>query len=307
MRLGFFLPHLGPAADPDAVLTVATAAEDMGYESLWVTERLLFPLEPKTPYPGSPDGKMPELYQDVIDPLSSLTFVAARTSRIRLGTSVLNLPWYSPVLLARQLTAVDVLSGGRLLVGFGMGWSADEYDAVGADMSNRGKRADEALEVLHAIWTSDPVEFHGTFYTVPRSIIRPKPVQKPHPPIYMAAYSPGAMARIARYADGWMPAGVPVEGMAEMFGGIKAMAAEAGRDPDALEMPVRANVVITDAPLGDDRMIFTGSSEQIAADIAAVRDVGTTELSFDPVFDPAVQTEADFLERMKQLWGLATS
>ncbi len=293
MRLGFNLPQIGPAAGPEAIVTVATAAEDMGFATVWVADRLL-------------SGALPEVFHTVFDPVGTLTFAAARTTRVRLGTSILNLPWYNPALLARQLTALDVLSNGRLQVGFGVGWMEDEFEAVGISMSDRGKRTDEALEVLKAIWTTDPVEFAGTYYTIPKSVIRPKPVQEPHPPIYLAGSTPRAMARVAHYANGWLPLGLPIGDMAEMFVAIKSMAHEAGRDPDRLEMSVRANVIVTDSPLGDDRKVYTGSIDQIASDIAATRDVGASELAFDPTYDPAVKSVSDFADRMKLLWGLAT-
>ena len=292
MRLGFNLPQIGPAAGPEAIVTVATAAEDMGFASVWVADRLL-------------SGALPEVFHNVIDPVGTLTFAAAGTARVRLGTSILNLPWYNPALLARQLTALDVLSKGRLQVGFGVGWMEDEFDAVGISMSDRGKRSDEALEVLKAIWTTDPVEFDGNYYTIPKSVIGPKPVQKPHPPIYLAGSTRRAMTRVAHHANGWLPLGLPIEDMAEMFAAIKAMAHDAGRDPDRLEMSVRANVVVTDSPLGDDREVYTGSPNQIASDIAATRGVGASELAFDPTYDPAVKSVGDFTDRMKLMWGLA--
>ena len=139
MRAGFILPQLGPAATPQANVTVAQRAEALGYASLWVTERLLWPLAPQSPFPATPDGALPEVYQRALDPLETLTFVAAHTRRIGLGTSVLNMPFYNPVVLARRLTTLDVLSGGRLRVGLGLGWSKDEYDATGASFT-KGRR-----------------------------------------------------------------------------------------------------------------------------------------------------------------------
>ena len=240
MRLGFALPQIGSVAGPDAAVTVATRAEALGFDSVWVLDRLLVPLDPRAPYPVG-DGTLPVQYQTVLDPLETLTFAAAHTSRVALGTSILNLPWYNPVLLARRLTTLDVLSGGRLRVGLGMGWSPDEYEAADAPWEERGKRADEAIQVMKRIWTTDPVEFQGLYYHIPPSIIGPKPVQKPHPPIYMAAYTPPALKRVAREANGWFPVGIPLGGIAQMFDGIRSMAQAAGRDPSALELVVRAN------------------------------------------------------------------
>jgi probable F420-dependent oxidoreductase len=304
MRLGFFLPSIGPLAGPDALAQVASRAEELGFDSLWTTERLLVPLEPSTPYPAA-DGRIPEVYKTTLDPLESLTFVAGRTNRIGLGVSVLILPWYNPPLLARRLTTLDVLSKGRLRVGFGIGWSSDEYKAVGSNWDVRGKRFAEALQALKTIWTTDPVEFHGDFFDIPRSVIGPKPAQKPHPPIYMAAYTPPALKRVARDSNGWHPVGIPPAGVAQMFEGIKETARQAGRDPSELELVMRANAELTDTPLGDDRGPFCGTTEQITADITATKEIGATQLLFDPTFDPAVRSIDDYVGRMELYASLA--
>ena len=305
MRLGFNLPQIGPAAGPEAIVRVAQRAEELGYDSVWVTERLLYPVEPQTPYMATPDGSLPEAYKTVLDPLEALTFVAGQTSRIALGTSILDMPYYNPVMLARRLTTLDVLSGGRLRLGLGLGWSQDEFDAVGASMKQRGRRADEFISVLKAIWTTDPVEFQGEFYQVPKSVILPKPVQKPHPPIYLAAFNPAGLKRTATMANGWLPAGLPADGMKLMMEGIKSMAQEAGRDPSEVALVVRANLLVTDEALGDDRWIFTGSPEQIKSDIAATREVGAAEIHFDPSVSPDGVSVEGFLSRMEMVRELA--
>jgi len=302
MRLGFVLPQVGAMAGSTALVTVAQRAEAIGFDSLWVTDRLLFPLHPRASYPASADGVLPDPYKTVLDPLSALTYVAAYTSRVRLGTSILDIPFYNPVVLARQLTTLDVLSGGRLAVGLGLGWSPDEFEAAGADPRRRGRRADEFLQVLKAVWTTDPVEFAGEFFRVPKSVIGPKPVQVPHPPIYLAAYSPGAMARTARFANGWNPAGVPLQGMGEMMAGIRAMAEAAGRDPAELGLIVRANCHITEEPITGERFIYTGTPQQIAADVQATEQLGAEELFFEVQYSPGVATVADILDRMEALW-----
>ena len=154
-------------------------------------------VQPQSPYPGTPDGTLPEPYKHCLDPLETLTFAAAHTTRVGLGTSVLDMLYYNPVMLARRLSTLDRLSHGRLRVGLGLGWSKDEFDATGASWSERGARGDEFLAVLKVIWTSDPVEFQGQFYHIPKSIIQPKPVQKPYPPLYLAAFAPPALRRLA--------------------------------------------------------------------------------------------------------------
>lgn len=304
MKIGFALPNIGRVATAEAVTKVAQRAEVLGYASLWTIERLLWPVKPQTPYAITPDGSLPEPYKYILDPLDALTFAAALTQKITLGTSVLDIPYHNPVTLARRLTAIDVLSNGRLRLGLGLGWSKDEMDATGADLKNRGAMADEFLKVLKAIWTTDPVEFQGKFYKVPKSYISLKPVQKPHPPIYMAAFALAAMKRLAAMADGWNPVAIPAAGMAQMFAGLKQMAQEAGRDPESLAMVVRANVEITERPLPKERMIFSGTLEQIKEDAIACREIGAHELFFDPAFSPGAQSLNHWLTLMEQLCKL---
>lgn len=304
MRVGFALPQMGSIAGPESISKVARRAEELGYSSLWVLDRLLYPVNPSARYPVG-DGSLPQLYKRVLDPLETLTFAAARTERIGVGTSILNLPWYNPVLLARSLASLDVLSAGRLRVGFGIGWSPDEYAASGTDWSTRGKRADEYISVIKKIWTTDPVEAQGSDFAVTKSFIGLKPIQKPHPPIYMAAYTPGALSRVAREANGWFPVGVPLSAVGQMFDGIREMAKSAGRDPKTLELVIRANVEFTTPPSSGERPDFIGTSEQIAGDIAAAKKLGASELVIDVQFSPDIQTAEDVLRRMQELYKMA--
>lgn len=305
MRLGFGLPQLGPLASAEALVAVAQRAEALGYDSVWVIDRLLHPVAPRAKYPGSADGTLPAQSKRIFDPLATLAFVAARTERVGLGTSVLVLPLYQPALLARQLTTIDVLSGGRLKLGIGTGWMPEEYEATGVPMRERGARADESLAALQAFWTENPVAHDGRFFHIAATHTDLRPVQRPHPPIYIAAFEPRALQRVARAADGWMPAGVPIEGMRQMFAAIRDQARQAGRDPDRIELLVRANLWITERPLGERRPIFAGSIDQIRADLAATRALGAHELLFDAGYTPAVRSLADLLGMAEQLWDLA--
>jgi probable F420-dependent oxidoreductase len=304
MRFGFALPQIGSAAGPEALVLVAKRAEDLGLDSVWVLDRILWPINPRAPYPIG-DGSLPVRYKNVLDPLETLTFAAAHTSRIALGTGVVNLPWYSPVLLARRLTTLDVLSAGRLRIGFGIGWSPDEYEAAGVTWQERGKRADESIKALKRIWTTDPVDFQGKYYRIPKSFIGPKPVQKPHPPIYMAAFTPSALNRVATEADGWFPVGIPLSGVGAMFDEIKTMAKNAGRDPAALELIIAADVEIHKKPIDKDRIDFTGTLDQIAEDLIAARKLGAAEIVVYAQFSPDVETAKDIVARMEELWRVA--
>jgi probable F420-dependent oxidoreductase len=298
MRIGFFLPQIGPAANVDSIVKAAKRAEELNYDSLWVTERLLYPTNPQTSYYGGP---LPEPYKRVFDPLETLMFAAAHTSRVTLGTSVLDTPFYNPIMLARQLTTLDVLSRGRLRVGLGLGWSKDEADATGASMRARGKRANEFIALLKIIWTTDPAEFHGKYFQLPKSIIQPKPVQKPYPPVYLGAYAPEAMKRAARLADGWMPVGMNVDQVRETIGQIRNMAKDAGRNPAELKLIMRGNLSITQQPIGKGRAFCSGTFEQIKEDIASVKAYGPDELIIDPTFSSDTQNEQAFLRKMEEI------
>jgi len=304
MRLGFALPQVGSVGTAESINKVARRAEELGYSSLWVLDRLLYPLNPRVPYPIG-DGSLPKLYQRVLDPLQTLAFAAARTEKIGIGTSVLNLPWYNPVLLARTLTSLDVLSGGRLRVGFGIGWSPDEYEAAGTEWKTRGKRAEEYVSTIKKIWSSDTVEVQGSDFAVTKSTFGLKPIQKPYPPIYMAAYVPSAMSRVAKEANGWFPVGVPLSAVGGMFQAIQGMAKEAGRDPKSLDLVIRGNVEFKDSIPAEGRPDFIGNSRQIAADIETAKKLGASELVLDVQFSPGLDTVEEMLKRMEELWDLA--
>jgi probable F420-dependent oxidoreductase len=306
MKIGFSLPNIGPIGTAEALTKVAQRAEALGYSSLWTIERLLYPLNLQRPYPGTPDGHLPEIYKQVLDPVDALTYVAPLTKKIRLGTSVLDMPYHNPVVLARRLTTLDVLSSGRLSVGLGLGWSKDEMDATGADITKRGALADEFLPLLKAIWTTNPVEFHGKFFNVPKSYINLKPVQKPHPPIYLGAFVPAALKRLAKLADGWNPVFLPLPVMQEMFSNIRQMAKEAGRDPSAIVMVVHAGLDITKKPLDKDRPIFSGTLEQISEDVRGCAKIGAEEVFFDPAFAPGGQSLDRWLSLLEELKGMIT-
>jgi len=301
MRIGYAIGNIGPIGTADAIAKTAQRAESLGYDSLWTVERLLWPVAPRTPYGVTPDGHLPEEYKYVLDPLDTLTFAAGITKKIALGTSVLDMPFYNPTVFARRLTTIDILSNGRLRVGLGLGWSEDEMEAAGSSLKQRGARADEFIAVLKAIWGHDPVEFQGKFYRVPKSYISQKPVQKPHPPIYLAAFAPPALQRLATTADGWNPVMIPPAGMAQMFDGIKQMAKAAGRDPSKLQLIVRGNVILSEKPLGTDRTLFSGTFDQIKQDVAACREIGAHEVFFDPSFSPGLQKLDRWLQLMEQL------
>lgn len=302
MKVGISLPQLGPQASPENLITVARRAEELGYDSVWVLERLLWPLNPREPYPAAPDGRLPEGYQTVFDPIETLTFVAAHTTRVQLGTSVLVLPYHSPIQLARRIATLDVLSGGRVLVGVGVGWSRDEFESVGTPFERRGARCDEFLRAMIELWTKDPVKFEGQFYQIPESRVGPKPIQKPHPPIYVAGFGQYTFDRAVKFGSGWNPAGIPsfewLEGMINQF---RQTAERAGRS--GMEVVLRAFTMVFQQPSGSDRSPMMGSLDQVREDTARLRDIGVTHLIQSPPaigFDPRASID-DMLAVMEQL------
>jgi probable F420-dependent oxidoreductase len=281
VRVGLALSQYGTFANREAVIEVARTAEDLGFDSLWTGDRILDPLHPRDRYPGSADGRMPAAFSTFLDPLTVLTAAAAVTSRVRLGTSTLNAPWYSPVLLARTLTSIDVISCGRLDVGFGMGWSSDEYAAAGVSWKGRAARLEELLDVLESIWTDDPVTHEGRFFAVPASRIEPKPVQRPRPPIHLGGFAPPALERVGRRADGWVAAGVPLDLLTPMWRTVRESAEKAGRDPSAVRMIVRMNSTVTDEPASAETLPRSGTIAQLAGYARAVAEAGADEVFVD--------------------------
>lgn len=284
MKVGLVLPQIGPTAGVGMIVGVAQEAEAVGVDSLWVTDRLLYPLAPQTPYPGAPDGALPTAYTRVYDPLTVLAFVAAYTTRVTLGTCVLNIPFYAPALLARQLATIDAVSAGRLRVGLGLGWSRDEFTAVGATMHQRGRRCEEFVQVLNTVWTEEIVAFDGVFYTIPPSVMEPKPVQQPRPPIYQASFVDAGLARVARVADGWMITGVPLSHLATMIGQLHQHLDQAQRNPREVQVIARVQVQFTAQMVRGDRPLGTGCPEQVVEDLQQLAALGVHETILDPTF-----------------------
>jgi probable F420-dependent oxidoreductase len=252
--VGFGLPVSGGWATPDTICHIARRAEELGYASLWTYQRVLNPVaEPVGP-----------AHESVLDPVVPLALVAGVTERIRLGTATICAPFTAPALLAKTLASLDVVSGGRLTAGLGMGWMPQEYAAAGVPFERRGARMDEYLRCLEALWTQDPVEFAGDFYTVPRSHMAPKPVQRPHPPVLLGGAAAPALRRAGRLAQGWIASSRhDLTNLGDSIELVRDGAREAGRDPDAVQILVRL------------------TREQTRDELAALRAQGVTEVFLD--------------------------
>jgi len=286
MRIGLALPQFGPLADAARIGEFAAATEELGFDSLWVGDRLLTPLRPSDPYPGRQQPYPPEFTRG-LDPVVTLTLAAAATSRIGLASSTLNAAQHNPVLLGRALTSLDVLSGGRLTVGVGLGWMRDEYVAAGVDWDTRGERLDEMLDVWRALWTMNPVRHEGKFFQVAESAVDLRPVRPGGPPLLFGGLRPAAMGRVGRRGDGWLTVpGLPKAYAAKLWDIACRAAEEHGRDPSRLRRVLRINV-----PAGSEPVAYARAEAEAAAE--AGMDEALIDLTFSTGgVDEALQVAA---------------
>lgn len=281
MRLGFGLPVAGAWSSADSLRLVAQRAEELGYDSVWGFQRLLHPA----------DGDWGPSYRSVQDPLIVLAHVAALTRRVRLGVAVLNAPFVPPVVLAKQLTTLDLLSDGRLDVGLGLGWADAEFDAVGIPRSERVQRTVEAVTCLRSLWGPDPVSCQGRHAHVAPALVQPKPVQQPHPPILMGGSARAALRRVGRLGDGWITSSrQDLRRVGEDIDVVRKACESSGRDPALLRVVVRGVVrlgkLVRDS--AGRRHMLTGTLDDVRADLDALERVGVTEVFVDPNFIPEV-------------------
>jgi probable F420-dependent oxidoreductase len=289
VQRGFGIPVSGSWATPTIIREICQRAEQLGYASLWTFQRTLYP----------ESGGIPVVYRSVHDPLAIAAYVAGVTEQARLGLAVVNLPFYAPIVLAKALTSIDVLSGGRLDVGLGLGWSPDEFRAAGASMDRRGARAEEFIQALRTVWADDPVEHSGTFYEIPRAVVRPKPAQRPGPPLLLGGSAEASLRRAGRLADGWISSsGFPAAKMPDAIATLRTAREETGRSMDGFRIVVRAVVRVRDE---DEERAFSGTVDKVRQDIASYQAYGVTELFVDLNFDEQVgNPDADPLQSLRR-------
>ena len=237
MDLGCHLPNQGPLATREALTTFARAADETGVASLWVSDHVIFPRTATGNYPGGRFPHPPD--KPYLEPVIALTAAAMCTTRARLGASVFILGHRHPVVMAKMLTSIDALSQGRLIVGVGVGWWKEELEILGAPFHQRGRQADEALRVFKALWTQDNPAFEGKFFRFRDVGFAPKPVQKPHPPIWVGGDSPGAFRRVATLGDGWHATSKTPAQFVEALGRLRKAADEARRPLESIELSLR--------------------------------------------------------------------
>jgi probable F420-dependent oxidoreductase len=291
MRFGFAMPGRGPLARPDVLLKLAEKADALRYSFIFVTDHVVIPVTYDSTYPYAPSGRPAgDWTQGYMEPLALMSFLAGATSRVRLGTSVLVIPYRNPVVTAKMLATLDVMSGGRIILGAGVGWLREEFEALRSPaFAERGSVTDEYLRLMRECWTREPVEWSGTHYRMAPMSVMPKPVQGSIP-IWTGGHTDAALRRTGELADGWHPIGHrppatlhPAE-YAEKVGVIHGWARKAGRDPQDITLSLRAPLELVSSrvkPPGGDRVPFRGSAAEIVQDVKTYQAVGVSDFIFD--------------------------
>lgn len=281
MKFGVFLPISGRAASA-VLMDAARRAEGLGFDSVWAADRIVTPWEIRTSYPYSADQQFivpPDI--PFLEPLTCLAYLAGGTERIALGMSVLVLPYRHPLHWAKIATTIDHLSRGRLILGIGVGWMAEEFDALGAPFKERGAVSDEQLELVERLWTDERPRFEGRFYRFQDVGFAPKPLQKPRIPIWVGGEGERAQRRAARYGDAWFPYFVHItpRDLAAKFANVRRWAAEAGRDPERVRLTACRPIEVTRQPLPQQEDRLAGTPEQLLEALKAYRAIGVEHLS----------------------------
>lgn len=281
MQIGIHAAQLGRHVDAASVRDFATACEAAGVHSLWVSDHVCWPADIASKYPYTDDGSFPASHDmGWLDPLGTLLFVAGCTSRIRLGTTVLILPYRLPVITAKQLATLDVVSGGRLILGVGVGWMAEEAEVLGMPWDQRGRRADEQLEIFRRLFTEPQPSFDGEFYRFPAVGFEPKPVQQPLP-VWVGGATPAAFRRVARYGHGFQAAFQPLDVVREEWAQVRAACEAAGRDPDEITLSLRL-YLDPDGVMEPEKSV-AGSPAAMVERLAELAAAGIGHVVLDPV------------------------
>ena len=220
------------------IALLARWAEEMGFESLWVPEHPIIPVETSSPWPGSADGVIPKAYADIVDPFVALGRASAVTSTLKLGTGICLVPERNPLLLAKEVATLDMYSSGRFLFGIGAGWLKEETEIMGGDFPHRWTQTREAILAMKSLWTEVESEYHGRYYDFPPVYSFPRSVQRPHPPVYLGGMARNVFKRIVEWGDGWMPNRVTPDDIRSGRRKLDDLAVEAGRAPDSIAISV---------------------------------------------------------------------
>ena len=297
MKYGMSIIVRGDSAGPETFDRMAEKAEATGLDTLWASDHLVMPALRVSRYPGTADGQLPEGWKRTYyQPFSVLNYLAARTRTVRLGTSVLILPMRNPVEVAAQVAELDRLSQGRVNFGVGVGWFREEFEALGYSFESRGARANEGLALIKALWTQELTSADGPTYRFSGARLGPKPLQRPHPPIYVGGNTPAAIRRAARHGDVWHPFKVTPASLAELRPALRAALEAEGRS--AADFPIAPKVALTfqDTPPRDGQAPTEGRPQDVIDGLRRFRDAGATELCFD-IMTETLGVALDTLER----------
>jgi probable F420-dependent oxidoreductase len=282
MRVGVTVPNVHETlADSRTIEAVARRADELGFDSVWCNDHLAIPKagERAGTEPAYATGYGEQRRQHIYEPLITLAYLAAVTSRVRLGTSVYLLPLRNPLVAAKQVASLDQLSGGRLVLGVGVGWLEGEFAALGVPFRERGSRTDEAIAVLKALCGQERAEFRGRYHSFTEVEFHPKPIQRPHPPLWIGGRSVAAIRRAARLGDGWHPSHLTAHELRQGIAELHAECDRAGRSPDEVTVATRRKLLLTAAPPQAERdRVLTGSASAIAATMAELEQVGVAHL-----------------------------
>ncbi len=301
MEFGLHLPASSAGVQAEDLIRFAQRAEALGFNCITVADHVVVPKNISIPYPYTVDGKYPGTGYH-LETLMTMGFLAGATSRIRFVTSVMIAPYRNPVITAKMLASLDVLSRGRVVLGIGVGWMKEEFDNLGApNFAERGRVTDEYIQAFRELWTKDNPSFAGKYCSFSEILFLPKPVQRPTIPIWIGGHSKLAIRRAARLGDGWHPiGGVPTiplepENMKRDLAMLAEFAQAAGRDPGSIHVALKGSLFDREKKIEGRRRRFMGGAEEIASDIRAYRDVGVNTMIFD-VRRPSI---AETLERME--------
>ena len=303
MPYGFYLPTRGPLANRHDLSAILQTAERVGFASVMVADHIVLPTQINSPYPYTVKGNFVS-EGECFEQLAMMAFVAGRTEKMRIVSSVMIVPHRNPVFNAKALATIDVLSGGRVTVGIGVGWMEEEFKALAAaDFKHRGAVTDEYIAIFKKLWTGEPATHKGKFYSFDEVLCQPKPIQIPGPPIWIGGHTNPALRRVARFGDGWHPVGataaspLPPEEMRQKLDTIRGLMQAEGRDFNKLQISYKAPIYDGGmAPKGETRRLFTGGADAALQDIATFRDLGVHEL----VFDFRAPSLNECLDRMQQ-------
>ena len=230
--------HMFLASDSADVAVCAQKAESLGFKAFWLPEHTILPVKAASSFEATPDGSIPAMMYDIGDPLIGLARASGVTQTIKLGTSVTLVPEHNPLLQAKQFATLDHVSNGRVIVGIGSGWLKEETEIMGGNFERRWGQTQEAVLAMKELWTKEEAEFHGKFYDFPPVVCSPKPVQKPHPPVYLGGLAPNVFKRVVAWGEGWMPIRVTPEQVRKGRESLDELAAAAGRDPKSIKVNV---------------------------------------------------------------------